>query len=110
MIFLLHWIARRANKATIISAPAGSGKTSLLRAWADRPGRPHRPAEPGPNPGLLPLQRQRSPGERQPNEDQVHLQRPARGQELANLDEAEAEAERLGLGQHTPSADPPVAC
>ncbi len=27
---------------TIISAPAGSGKTSLLRAWADRPGRPHR--------------------------------------------------------------------
>ena len=26
---------------TIISAPAGSGKTSLLRAWADRPGRPH---------------------------------------------------------------------
>ena len=27
---------------TIISAPAGSGKTSLLRAWADRPGRPYR--------------------------------------------------------------------
>ena len=27
---------------TIISAPAGSGKTSLLRAWADRPGQPHR--------------------------------------------------------------------
>jgi LuxR family maltose regulon positive regulatory protein len=27
---------------TVISAPAGSGKTSLLRAWADRPGRPHR--------------------------------------------------------------------
>jgi LuxR family maltose regulon positive regulatory protein len=26
---------------TIISAPAGSGKTCLLRAWADRPGRPH---------------------------------------------------------------------
>jgi len=26
---------------TIISAPAGSGKTSLLRAWADRPGQPH---------------------------------------------------------------------
>jgi ATP/maltotriose-dependent transcriptional regulator MalT len=24
---------------TVISAPAGSGKTSLLRAWADRPGR-----------------------------------------------------------------------
>jgi len=27
---------------TIISAPAGSGKTSLLRAWASRPGQPHR--------------------------------------------------------------------
>jgi LuxR family maltose regulon positive regulatory protein len=31
-----------AGKGTIISAPAGSGKTSLLRAWADRPGQPHR--------------------------------------------------------------------
>jgi LuxR family maltose regulon positive regulatory protein len=30
-----------ASKITIISAPAGSGKTSLLRAWAGRPGRPH---------------------------------------------------------------------
>ncbi len=29
---------------TIISAPAGSGKTSLLRAWAGRPGRAHRVA------------------------------------------------------------------
>ena len=28
------------RKVTIISAPAGSGKTSLLRAWAGRPGRP----------------------------------------------------------------------
>jgi LuxR family maltose regulon positive regulatory protein len=27
-----------ARKVTVISAPAGSGKTSLLRAWADRPG------------------------------------------------------------------------
>jgi LuxR family maltose regulon positive regulatory protein len=27
---------------TIISAPAGSGKTCLLRAWADRPGQPHK--------------------------------------------------------------------
>src|SRR5258706_6827588 len=27
-----------AQKVTIISAPAGSGKTCLLRAWADRPG------------------------------------------------------------------------
>jgi LuxR family maltose regulon positive regulatory protein len=31
-----------ARKVTIISAPAGSGKTSLLRAWADRPGKRHR--------------------------------------------------------------------
>ena len=31
-----------AKKVTIISAPAGSGKTSLLRAWAGRPGQSHR--------------------------------------------------------------------
>src|SRR6185437_7046334 len=31
-----------AGKVTVISAPAGSGKTSLLRAWAGRPGPPHR--------------------------------------------------------------------
>jgi LuxR family transcriptional regulator, maltose regulon positive regulatory protein len=31
-----------AHKVTIISAPAGSGKTSLLRAWADRPDQPNR--------------------------------------------------------------------
>jgi LuxR family transcriptional regulator, maltose regulon positive regulatory protein len=30
------------RKVTIISAPAGSGKTSLLRTWADRPGQPNR--------------------------------------------------------------------
>ena len=29
-----------ARRVTIISAPAGSGKTSLLRAWAGRPGQP----------------------------------------------------------------------
>jgi LuxR family maltose regulon positive regulatory protein len=33
-----------AGKVTIICAPAGSGKTSLLRAWAGRPGHPHRVA------------------------------------------------------------------
>ena len=31
-----------ARQVTIISAPAGSGKTSLLRAWAGRPGQRHR--------------------------------------------------------------------
>ena len=31
-----------ARKVTIISAAAGSGKTSPLRAWADRPDRAHR--------------------------------------------------------------------
>ena len=31
-----------ACKVTIISAPAGSGKTSLLRVWAGRPDRAHR--------------------------------------------------------------------
>ena len=31
-----------ARKVTVISAPAGSGKTSLLRVWAGRPGRRHR--------------------------------------------------------------------
>ncbi|MBO0826077.1 MAG: AAA family ATPase, partial [Actinobacteria bacterium] len=31
-----------ARKVTIISAPAGSGKTSLLRGWADRPGQRRR--------------------------------------------------------------------
>jgi LuxR family maltose regulon positive regulatory protein len=31
-----------ARKVTIISAPAGSGKTSLLRAWAGGPGRRYR--------------------------------------------------------------------
>ena len=31
-----------AGKVTVISAPAGSGKSSLLRAWADRPGQPRR--------------------------------------------------------------------
>ena len=31
-----------ARKVTVISAPAGSGKTSLLRAWAGRPEQPGR--------------------------------------------------------------------
>ncbi len=30
------------TKVSLISAPAGSGKTSLLRAWADGPGQPYR--------------------------------------------------------------------
>src|SRR5580698_9368824 len=43
-----HLVARldraAAGKVTVISAPAGSGKTSLLRAWAGRPGQPGRVA------------------------------------------------------------------
>jgi LuxR family maltose regulon positive regulatory protein len=40
---LLTSLSRAAEaKVTLISAPAGSGKTSLLRAWADGPGRPYR--------------------------------------------------------------------
>ena len=40
---LLAALDRAATrKVTIISAPAGSGKTSLLRAWADRPGQRRR--------------------------------------------------------------------
>jgi LuxR family maltose regulon positive regulatory protein len=31
-----------ARKVTVISAPAGSGKTSLLRSWAGRPGQRYR--------------------------------------------------------------------
>ncbi|SRR5260370_3317842 len=30
------------SKVTLVSAPAGSGKTSLLQAWANGPGQPHR--------------------------------------------------------------------
>ena len=41
-----------ARKVTVISAPAGSGKTSLLRAWADRPGQPRRLAIMQVQPGL----------------------------------------------------------
>ena len=40
---LLAALDRAAErKVTVISAPAGSGKTSLLRTWADRAGRGHR--------------------------------------------------------------------
>ena len=42
---LVGALNRAAQKqVTIISAPAGSGKTSLLRAWAARPGRDYRVA------------------------------------------------------------------
>jgi LuxR family maltose regulon positive regulatory protein len=40
LVAALDRVATR--KVTIISAPAGSGKTSLLRAWAGLPGRPGR--------------------------------------------------------------------
>jgi LuxR family transcriptional regulator, maltose regulon positive regulatory protein len=40
---LLASLDRAAEaKVTLISGPAGSGKTSLLRAWADGPGQPYR--------------------------------------------------------------------
>ncbi len=40
---LLASLDRAAQaKVTLISAPAGSGKSSLLRAWADGPGQPYR--------------------------------------------------------------------
>jgi LuxR family maltose regulon positive regulatory protein len=48
---LLAALDRAAEKkVTIISAPAGSGKTSLLRAWAGRPDQRHRLA-------VVPMQR-----------------------------------------------------
>src|SRR5271154_2876538 len=40
---LMAALNRAARKpVTIISAPAGTGKTSLLRAWADQPGQADR--------------------------------------------------------------------
>jgi LuxR family transcriptional regulator, maltose regulon positive regulatory protein len=42
---LLHQLDRAVSKrVTIVSAPPGSGKTSLLRAWADRATNPRRVA------------------------------------------------------------------
>jgi LuxR family transcriptional regulator, maltose regulon positive regulatory protein len=42
---LLQTLERAVTKrVTVISAPPGSGKTSLLRAWVDRPANPHRVA------------------------------------------------------------------
>src|SRR3954470_15924379 len=42
---LLQWLDRALSKrVTVLSAPAGSGKTSLLRAWADRSTNPRRVA------------------------------------------------------------------
>jgi LuxR family maltose regulon positive regulatory protein len=38
-----HHVGSRGREAvTIISAPAGSGKTSLLHAWPGQPGQDHR--------------------------------------------------------------------
>ena len=52
-----------------------------------------RDIEPGLHPGRLPLQQQRSPGERHPGEDQVHIQRPPPGQVLGQR-AAEQQADR----------------
>src|ERR1700735_4459242 len=42
---LMTALNRAARKrVTIVSAPAGTGKTSLLRAWADHPGQDRRVA------------------------------------------------------------------
>src|SRR5579863_7128208 len=54
---LLAALDRAAQKqVTIVSAPAGSGKTSLLRAWADQPGRDCRIALMTVRPGLHDMQ------------------------------------------------------
>jgi LuxR family transcriptional regulator, maltose regulon positive regulatory protein len=45
------------RKVTIVAAPAGSGKTSLLRSWAARPGQPDRLA-------VLPVQRDQHDAQR----------------------------------------------
>ena len=39
---LVAALGHAAEKVTVISAPAGSGKTSLLRVWAGRPGQDRR--------------------------------------------------------------------
>ena len=44
------------QRVTIVSAPAGTGKTSLLRAWADQPGRDGRIAFMTVRPGQHDLQ------------------------------------------------------
>src|ERR1700691_208052 len=36
---LRAWADAAKRRSSIIPPPAGTGKTSLLRAWADRPGR-----------------------------------------------------------------------
>ena len=54
---LVAALDRAAQKqVTIVSAPAGSGKTSLLRAWADRPGQDCRIAFVTVRPGLHDMQ------------------------------------------------------
>jgi LuxR family transcriptional regulator, maltose regulon positive regulatory protein len=54
---LMAALNRAARKrVTIISAPAGTGKTSLLRAWADQPGRDGRIAFMTVRPGQHDLQ------------------------------------------------------
>ena len=60
-LILRHDLVAALNRAarkqvTIISAPAGTGKTSLLRAWAGRPGQDGRVAFVTVRPGQHDLQ------------------------------------------------------
>ena len=79
-----HELMAALNRAvqkpvTIISAPAGTGKTSLLRAWADQPGQDHkyrlhdRAAGPARHAALLARRAWRGPGRGRPGEGGAQL-------------------------------------
>jgi LuxR family transcriptional regulator, maltose regulon positive regulatory protein len=74
-----------ALRVTIISAPAGSGKTSLLRAWAGRP----------------------DPGRRLAA---VQVRRDQHDAQLFWLDLLNAVRQALGTTQDEPPAATPITC